>query len=174
LQNSKQFVKPQKRRALTNIQASGGIFLAPFFIAALMIPSLLFESVIPEFTLNGVLYLTLVSVVLVCVIALISHYVPERPARVVEPPAEADCSVRIEDGSLLRIVDGLVVSSIDATRDFEYAIIERYSLESALFELYQGESTLQFRISDPGGEEAVTKVLQIKWPPPRVSAGRSG
>ncbi|MEZ4278481.1 MAG: hypothetical protein R3F21_02550 [Myxococcota bacterium] len=32
------------------------------------------------------------------------------------------------------------MSSIDATRDFEYAIIERYSLESALFELYQGES----------------------------------
>jgi hypothetical protein len=69
--------------------------------------------------------------------------------------------------------DGQLVATIDASRDFEYEVLDRYDVKHALFRLQQKDASLTFYFSDPGGAEVVRSIVQIEWPPRNRSAGRS-
>ena len=72
----------------------------------------------------------------------------------------------IQEYRLVQRDGDVIVSKIDITQPFEYEILDRYDVMDSCFRLHQGESTLTFYNSDPGGMEVVRKVLQIEWPPP--------
>ena len=70
---------------------------------------------------------------------------------------------------------GHLVCEVDATRAFQYRVLDLAERTDPRIRLYQGNTELSFYPTDPGGSDVIRDVLRIKWPPrPRVSAGYSG
>ncbi len=90
-----------------------------------------------------------------------------------EPPPKPGRSLQVNDG-VLRQYDGEhVVAKIDLMKPFQYRVVDQYDPADAIFKLFQADSTLLFRTSDPGAAAIVSDVIQIAWPPQTRHAGRS-
>ena len=84
--------------------------------------------------------------------------------------------IQIEDGRIRQLnATGEIVGEIDATRPYQYRILDLAEKTDPRIRLFQDADDLIFYASDPGGSDVIREALQIKWPPrPRVSAGYSG
>ena len=168
-----QFVIPRKRPALANVTSTAkaaavfALFGLSFSACAALIDWLRgFPVWLVVLGLFGI-SLTVCSVALVAVM-IAQRLLPSKPYF-----PDAFGTLEVAGNLVVQTDDANRFVKIDATRPYEYSILDRYDVGAAVFRLYQDETALTFRYSDPGGQTVVRDVMRLTWPPPARHAGRS-
>jgi hypothetical protein len=166
------FATPRKRSALSDARSM--VETAAVFGACVLCAALLFTTI--DWLHSQPFWLELLVVfgfaVFVCLLGLavlsLLHKLPSKP-----PIPDELGSLEIEGDRIVQFDDSNPIAEINLMSPYEYEILDRYVVETAVFRLHQGGKALTFRFSDPGAREVVRDVMGLTWPPPNRHAGRS-
>ena len=167
------FVAPRKRPVISDVgslaKTAGALLLFGLVFGAwftLMEWLMSFPVLIQVAILVGITLAAGAAILALVVVA--QGFLPSRS----EYPAEFG-TLEVDGSLVVQTPASEVPCQIDAALPYEYSVLDRYDVSSAVFRLYQHDTALTFRFSDPGAARVVRDVMGLKWPPRARHAGRS-